>query len=269
MDEQQPNQQPNQQNLTDPREAISQHRAEQLKRSALLRVLMSHPKWLIEVEPPEASESGERRPPRAKVRLSEDGKHSVRLFSDEQAVKDFMARLGHEALSEDLIQAPGFAAFSLLSPELDFVVLNPASDSELRYEKEQIPMLRGWASAVEVERVLATLDDSPESFGRIKRHPAFFLITSTIEGHESLVMAPDDEGRKLAAVFTAEDCCEAFIAAASASLQTVPKVRPVTGVQMCKLLKEARPDGVVFNCLGPVHPYAFSSEMFELVLGAP
>lgn len=257
----------------DPREAISQHRAEQINRSMLLRSLMSHKKWMIEVEPPEQSASGERSQPKVKVQVGEDGKRSVRLFSDEQAAKDYMVKHGRDALSEHLIEAPGFAAFSVLNPELDFVVINPESNPELRYEKEQIPMLRAWASAVEIERVLATLDDSPEAFARIKRHPAFFLVTSSVTSslgnHESLVMAPDDEGRKLAAVFTAEDCCEAFVAAASAALQTAPKVKPVSGVQMCKLLSETKADGVVFNCLGPVHPYAFSAEMFQLVLNAP
>lgn len=254
---------------TNPREAISQHRDEKINRSMLLRSLMSHKKWMLEVEPPEQSASGEPSMPRVKVQVSEDGKRSVRLFSDEQAAKDFMTKFGRDALSEHLIEAPGFAAFSVLNPELDFVVINPESSPELRYEKEQIPMLRGWASAVEIELVLARLDDSPEAFARIKRHPAFFLVTSTIGGHESLVMAPDDEGRKLAAVFTAEDCCEVFVAAASAALQAAPKVFPVSGVQMSKLLSEAKPDGVVFNCLGPIPPCAFSAEMFELVLNAP
>ena len=250
---------------TDPRRAIAQHLAGELTGTALLRIFMSHPGWRVPIVMP--AEAG--LPPRAVVRKNQEGKRFFQLFSDEQAVKDCVSQTGPQGDFAHFLETPGHAAFSFVDEELDFVDINPLSQPEVHYRKEQVPTLKKWAQAVGIEQVLATLDDSEAAFSRIKHHTPFYLVANQVGDEMSLVMAPDDERRRLAAVFTADDAREAFLAQAVPALRIEPRILALSGQELCEMLADVPLEGIVFNCLGPIRPAAFTAELIRLVLAAP
>jgi hypothetical protein len=66
-----------------------------------------------------------------------------------------------------------------------------------------------------------------------------------------LVMAPDQKGRTLAAVFTSEDACEAFLDEAGKQGGTQLEPLIYAGKNLFELLSKMDLTGIVFNCSGP------------------
>jgi hypothetical protein len=252
---------------TDPRAAIALHLQADLPAAALPRILATHPRWHVPMQGPNGQ------PGRLLVQQSDEGKRYVQLFTDAQAAHDCIAQVGAGKVGAHFADLPGAAVFQGLDPELDYVDINPLSPSKIHYTKEQIPMLVAWGTAVAIEQTLAEFDDSEQALSRLKHHRPFFVVASEHEGRPSLMMAPDDEGRRLAAVFTAEDTRDAFLKRATAALQktlgVVPRVLELSGQELCRLLINVPLDGIVFNCLGPVPPTAFSAEIIKMMRDAP
>jgi hypothetical protein len=80
-----------------------------------------------------------------------------------------------------------------------------------------------------------------------------------------LVMAPDQKGRTLAAIFTAEDACAAFLEETS---QTHLQSLTYSGKNLFEILGKMDLTGMVFNCSGPITPVAFAAAFSQIVLEA-
>ncbi len=249
----------------DVRAAISQHLADKLSGTMLLRVFMQHRGWRVPVSLP--GEGGGS--PRVIVRKNDEGKRLVRIFTDADAVKAAVDKLGRDNVGEHFVETAGHAAFSALDLDLDFIDINPGSEPTFQYQKEHMRGLLVWAAAAKMEHTLAEFDDSEAACSRIKHYRPFLLLVNAEGEEKSLVMAPDEEKRRLAAVFTAEDCLERFRMAAVSALRIKTQVLTLSGQEVCELLSNTPLDGVVFNCVGPVRPVAFSAEILKMVLAAP
>lgn len=82
-----------------------------------------------------------------------------------------------------------------------------------------------------------------------------------------LMLAPDEKGRKLAAIFTSEDTIAGFlpqVRAAAAPEQVVERI--FSGEDLFSSLVSMPIDGMVFNCGGgPVDPVAFAKGFAQIV----
>ena len=82
-----------------------------------------------------------------------------------------------------------------------------------------------------------------------------------------MALAPDAEGRKLAAAFTAQDALQLFVVARDrhAGLEVI-SVR-LSGKELFSNLAHTEDlDGIVFNPAGPGQPFALSLEVARAVL---
>jgi ABC-type enterobactin transport system permease subunit len=101
----------------------------------------------------------------------------------------------------------------------------------------------------------------------VRDYQAYVLAVVRHEGRPRLLMAPDQKGRVLAAVFTASDAFEAFgpDAKARSGGDEVQEMR-LDGRRLFTVLQAMQLDGIVFNCAGPVAPVAFAAAFAKIAL---
>jgi hypothetical protein len=126
---------------------------------------------------------------------------------------------------------------------------------------------------VAVERALRDLQTGqarPGTASRVRNYEHYLLPVFDFgpEGY-ALALAPDNQGRALAAIFTAEDGFEAFVQALAETadigrLRSVEIPGPVLFAQLAQMSL----DGLVFNCSGPVPPVAFALPFAQVMLEA-
>ena len=80
------------------------------------------------------------------------------------------------------------------------------------------------------------------------------------------MLAPDPQGRKLAAVFTTPDAADAFIREVGSSLAAPPVLRVYDGSTLFAYLARLPIDGIVFNCKGPGLPRVVATPFAQRVL---
>ena len=91
----------------------------------------------------------------------------------------------------------------------------------------------------------------------LREHDGYHLLMrATADGHSQLVLAPDARGRQLAAVFTAEDCLQAFMDRVLTQVKPLPLSLMLSGQELFERLVAMPLQGIVFNCAGPVQPHA-------------
>ncbi|MCS7060958.1 MAG: hypothetical protein RMN25_07300 [Anaerolineae bacterium] len=228
---------------------------------ALLRLFLDHAGWHV---PATRDEGGQV----ALLQLKDNaGRRYLFLCTDRRAYEACLRTVGAATLGEHVITVAGVELFANLPETLDFVRINPWSPPELHYRGDQIPALRQWARAVQIERTLAT--PCPD-LSLIKQFDAFYIVVQQLEeGGRALTLAPDKRGRKLAAVFTAPDTLEAFLRdRRDGGLKFEPLVVKVSGALLFDDLQHAPIDGIVFNCAGPVSPRLFVAQFAKAVMAA-
>jgi len=120
---------------------------------------------------------------------------------------------------------------------------------------------------VATERALAVLrtpSDTPDpsAIPTVRDHQGY-LLAVTKEGEQvRLALAPDPQGRALAAVFTHDDCFDAFASGLGGQLMMLN----LPGRQLFEQLAETQLDGIVFNPAGPPAPVAFAAAFSRVIL---
>lgn len=115
---------------------------------------------------------------------------------------------------------------------------------------------------VTIERTLAQLRWRPADFEedtllwRIAEHGDYWLLLHDDEP----LLAPDDRKRTLAAVFTSETACDAYLAEPGLAPQGTVASH-CDGRELVARLGQHRYQGIVFNCLGPDRPLAFVPDL--------
>ena len=132
-----------------------------------------------------------------------------------------------------------------------------------------------------LERLYAGADlqvDHP--FARLRAFGDFFVLcaggvgTATSRGTERegrllMALAPDTEGRKLTAAFTAQDALQLFVVARESDPSREAISVRVSGNELfTNLANSPELDGVVFNPAGPGQPCALSRQLAMAVLEA-
>lgn len=253
--------------LPDARTAMREHLAGRLPSPTLFRSLMAHADWHVPVH---SSTAGE-----AEVMTFVDaaGARWVKVFTDLGAVEAWVEQVGGQP-DQQCVVTDGANLFGALDDALAGVEINPGLPEGIHYQQQHLPLLRQWARIIELESALETIDVGETPIGLLRDYDAYVIVLKrTGADTAQLVLAPDADGRLLAAVFTAEDTLAAFFDQVLAAADFEPIPVRVNGTQLFGQLQALPLDGLVFNCSGPVQPRAFGKRLAEYVLspsnGAP
>ena len=234
----------------------------------LMRSLVSHPAWWVPVSESAAAEMLSTNAA-SRIQYSRDpsGKNRLLLFSSSDTFQTYREHSGVDT-QQHFLTTTGTWVFQLPLDAIDEIWIDPYNPHEIFYDKERFLPLREFAAAIAIEEDLRALRQGTASDGavlRVRDYPEYLLA---IAGH-SLMLAPDNQHRALAAVFTAKDCFDAFYpeAQSQAGRDLVLQV-PIHGATLFKNLAGMNLTGIVFNCSGPPQPVAFAAQFANVVLEA-
>ena len=237
-----------------------------------MRALVTHV-WEVPVSDEAAREAfASHTMPRLPV-SDDNGVKRLAVFSSGEAFRAY-----HQAAGDDrgrvLVTHPGTALFSPASFDIDAVHIDPGSAHAVAFSREQVKLLAIIGQAVAVERALVHLkagqgaiEGLVADLRTIAAYPAFMLALRDAGGRPVLALAPNDAGRNLATVFTAQDAAVRYAHRARESGIEISTM-PMSGVELCQQLKGMPLDGLVFNCLGPGGLVAFAPGLTSAVLDA-
>jgi hypothetical protein len=240
-------------NTFEPRAAIAQFLARKMTGTQLLRGFATYRGWLV------PARLAGMEPTYLNFQLGADS-HFF-LFTDHDAYMECRERVGVDVIGEFFIgNLFGHSAFSKIGPDVSIVNINPHCEHELHYKRDQIPRLRAWADILRAERALETVAVKNAGFDILKAFPGYYFI---MEERQYLTLAPDGQGRRLAAVFTADDALETFLERNGKPSMTPV---PIDGARLFPALRKMPLDGMVFNCSGPVRPSVFPLSFADEVI---
>lgn len=256
-----------------PGEAIALWRAKQLASAPLLRVLAEHDAWQIALADtsPAASDT-----PIFDLFLDSAGRKQLFLFETQLAYDEFLEKTGRGV--GHVISVPGFALFQTDLSSIDALTINPLGTNTLTLTRDQYERMSYLGGAVFIEQVLLRLRQGAaqaDDVGHVKRFGRYWLaLQDPTEQAPDVVrgiaLAPDDQGRRLAAIFTAQDGFDAFAEWWATTRQPGElKVSVLPGVTLFVALAQQNLDGLVFNCEGPPDPIAFGLAMAQIVMNEP
>jgi hypothetical protein len=239
-----------------PREAIQAWNEGRLDGTGLARALVSWGDWLV---PARIGPEG----PQPAVR--HDGEE--RWFpacSDREALEVLGRALG--VAPEHWLALDGVPLFVNLDPALSGVDVDPYSPHAVHWKRDQLRSLTEMARAVEVERVLAAVE-VPDAFRKLREYEGWSVILRVgPAGGSELVLAPDRQDRRLAAVFTAPDTLRAFQEDRAVELGSAHVVVPMRGSDLFAWLADQELDGIAFDCAGPIPARAVRIDFARVVL---
>ena len=253
-----------------PKSAIERWQKQELPGLELMRCLISYQEWMIPVAEAAVAEMLQRgENPRIVYNTDPQGVSRLLIFSDADAYRQFSEGIGIST-EQHFLTTMGSWIFRLPLEVIDFVAINPFSPHEIAYGKEHFPRLKQMAEAIQVEealRGLRTGNGNADDLLPIVRDYKTYRVPAwrTAQGLQ-MAMAPDSQGRVLAAVFTCDDTMDAYSAQIPApETPDLPLQLTLTGTELFTQLLKMQLDGVVFNCSGP-QPIAFALHFAQVVL---
>lgn len=156
-----------------------------------------------------------------------------------------------------------------LAADLDFLNINPDSADVFHYRSHQLADMKKMAASIALEKALHDPAKADRLFGILKNYDQYhMLFRSGGDGAMQLVLAPDDQGRKLIPIFTAEDCFQVWLDQMLPVIQReaqVPYVVTRKGRDLFAELADYSTDGIVFNPVGYSRARAFAMPICSLV----
>ena len=246
-------------------EAVDAFKAGDLSDADLYRTIMAHPGWQVVAEVDDAGAT------RLGVLRTPNGGRILELFSGADSLASFCAQEQAE-MPAKMLQLPGFHLFGTLADAaVDRINLDLHSPHATHFLRDQIPLLRAWAEVVTVELALAAPDRLPNPFAALRRFDGFNVVIRVDGAERDFVMAPDAT-RMLAAVFTAEDTVDEFLAEVgetiTAELGGELVVERMAGVPLFEALAQMSLDGIVFNPITHLPGVALAPGVIERVLSS-
>jgi hypothetical protein len=227
---------------------------------SLMRQFMAYEEWLMPIH---LKPDGEWHP---SVIQDTEGQRFQLVFTDEPGYQTGLEAIGQEMMGERKLTMGGSALFGKLDDDADILSINWNSPGQIFFKKAQFPALKRWAQAINVERTLA--NPQPD-LSLLKHFDSYYIVLQKVEGGYALTLAPDKQGRKLAAVFTAEDALDAFVKDQTAGqLNFEPVTRSIAGELLFDDLKDIAIDGICFNASGPIPKRMFTSARASAVMSA-
>ncbi len=256
-----------------PRYVIGQWQQKEIDGLTLMRRLMAWQRWNVAISESAAVEILATNAA-SRLMYSRDPKGVGRLFlySDSAAYAVFCKQAEVES-NQHFLTTSGDWIFRLTLDGISEIIIDPFTPTEIVYGEEHFARLREVANSVQVEDALTNLRFRPEMADAVipvvRDYTRYLLAVNRVEGGMVLVMAPDSQGRQLAAVFTSVEAFDAFYPAGKNGFPTGDLlVFTLTGIELFSQLSKLNLDGMVFNCKGPVRPIAFAAGIAEVILEA-
>ena len=186
------------------------------------------------------------------------GEWWVCAFSSRQ-VMDSYAQVNGLQIGESFFVTKGGSLLRNLPGGARGLGLDLASHHGVAIFARDLPLLQELGQAVLVEEILAGTSQRANQHELLREYAGYRVFW---QGQQPL-LAPDPQGRRLVAVFTAEDTFEAFRAQQNA--WNTPHTK-LDGGSLFGQLRAAPVDGVVFNCAGPIAPSAVGSGFASSVM---
>ena len=238
-------------------ESLRQHQAEELTSTQLVRELIRHNTWHL----PAGLMEGNPTP----LIANAGGENWLSLFTDPDQIQAFTSKNPQSV--EFTMEMRGLFVFSSLQDGLTGVNIDPESEHAIHYRSEQFEFLRSMADGMILDEVLAGTLELPDAFDRFKKFQHFQLPMRVVDGRQQLMLAPDNQGRKLAAVFTTKDAAGNFSDKVSEELSFTPEFQSMDGKSLFERLSMMTDlEGIVFNCKGPGSPRAVAIQFAQVVL---
>lgn len=256
-----------------PLDAIRHWKQRELSSTMLMRSLVHYDKWELPITDRSVHAMlASNAPPEPWLYKDGQGRYHLFLFSDVEAYRQYRQSAGNKAVNQHFVTRDGVWVFGLDLSPLEAIHINPLSPDALTLGPELFDRVNTVASAVEVERALASLRGaSARLTGQlqiVRNFPAYHVgLRLTNEGYR-FIQAPDTRRRVMAAVFTLNDGYETYMR--DFGLQHGDDVvhTLMNGEQLFRHLIESGLDGIVFNCAGPMTPVTFAPAFARLVLDA-
>lgn len=207
--------------------------------SDIIRVICQHNEWLI------PSKDGQ------PVLNQQDDEVHLNLYSDFEIFNTGVAEVEPIRRSNDWL----FANF----PDVNSIIIDAHSDYALQIPKQYFANLIRMFKAQRIEQCLSEQNNENWLF-TLKDFPYYLLpIVNDHQGLSHIALAPDQQQRSLAAIFTAEDCAQRYMQAVGDKLGNVT-MDLIEGTKLFHHLDMLPLNGLVFNCYGPAPMVAINTD---------
>ncbi|MAA79613.1 MAG: hypothetical protein CL916_10170 [Deltaproteobacteria bacterium] len=215
----------------------------------LIRALIAHKTWII----PAQKQDKELHP----SLFQHEGRTLLTAYSQKEYAPEQL----------ETITVDGLWLFDQLPDIIDALVIDPQSSHALQLPRTKFGQLKQWRDAVHIEQQLAQPTFDANILEQLLQYQGYCLpLIQSPSGKRHIALAPDPEGRKLAAIFTAKDSLSAFVQHAGTSLGEELIIDEPSGEALLPYLTTLPIDGIVFNCYGPPTPKALHKESLERLL---
>jgi len=254
-----------------PRYAIEQWQKKEIDGTELMRRMMTWKHWSIAVSESAAVEMlATNEAGRIMYSRDENGVGRVFLYSDNAAYAAFCKEAGVTE-AQHFLSTSGDWIFRLELDGISEIVIDPFTPTQIVYAEEHFERLHAMARAVQVEEALTNLRFQPETADAmiplVRDYANYILPVYRADGGMVLAMAPDSQGRDLAAVFTSTEAFDAFAPVWGGGYPDKELlVFNLSGTELCAQLVKMNLDGIVFNCKGPARPIAFAVGIAQVIL---
>ena len=215
----------------------------------MLRKLISYKQWLV----PVLQQDGEQRP--NLVRHNEQ--IFLLVYSSAEQVPP----------NTTTMTIDGNWLFSQLESPIDTLVIDPQAPYALQFPKEKFSTLKEWAQTLYIESLLEKEEFDAHTLKELLEFQGYFIpLVESESGVRHITLAPDQQQRKLAAVFTAEDALSLYVQNAQGALGKQLLIDRPEGKKLFAYLLQLPIEGIVFNCYGPGTPRALAKESLQSLL---
>lgn len=252
-------------------EYIQRWRNKEISGTQLVRLLVSYPQWILPVSESAAAEMIDTNAAsRLQYNCDAQGVNRLMMFSSPESFTAYRQKSGQQNRGQHFLTTTGVWVFGMPLEGIDEIWIDPLTADGILYSKAQFELLRKMAAAVEVEQALAALRQgtAPDAAVKVVKNYSSYWAPVGIQGENMrLMLAPDDQGRKLAALFTSEETLAAFLPQVRAFVAPEQVVERIfKGEDLFSILMKMPIDGMVFNCGGgPVSPVAFAKGFAQIV----
>ncbi len=257
--------------MNDAKAAILEWKNKSITNFQLLRRLVTFDKWNVPISEAAVGEMlASNHVSRIQFHQTPDGQKMMLLYTDSEAYSDGFTLNGEPVAPQHFLTTTGACVFrQLMAPEFTSVSIDSGTPSAVLFVGAQVDGLREVATAVDIEGYLAQLRRGQGPDGCVRQvgeYRAYCIAVRKIDGQHSICYAPDDQHRKLIAVFTTDDAYDNYVARLPDEITDTMFQVKMPGPKLFDHLLKQPADGLVFNCCGPTKPVAFAPGLCGIIL---
>jgi hypothetical protein len=231
-------------------ETLHAHRRRDIDLGLLLRRLLDQQEWYVPVAPT-GEDSAEL------LILDREGRLELMAFTSLAAAEAWAAGVELPRGAYLLAVGPEVLVDATAGPDLDLVRFDAGLPHEVALQAQDFDRFDQVAQAAEVEREIEAMATHSGDLEVLLAHDRWYVAAV---GDEVATLL-DEEGARLAAVFTTLDALEAWFDAVGPNLPGEP--REVSAAPLFRSLYHTDVEGICFNCAGPAATTSFGRELIE------